>query len=154
MGTLTVRENLMFSANLRLPKCISKEEKERKVDETLYELGLQACADSKVGKPEYISPFGRDMTNKMIYNLKGWHSFDARSVRRREEAHEHRHGADHLAQGFVPRRTHHRTRLQHCECCHATSTKVCWAAFNLIESNLTNTVISKYQPLFQDFADR
>ena len=51
MGTLTVRENLMFSANLRLPKCISKEEKERKVDETLYELGLQACADSKVGKP-------------------------------------------------------------------------------------------------------
>ena len=49
MGTLTVRENLMFSANLRLPKVISQKEKEKKVEDTLYELGLQSCADSKVG---------------------------------------------------------------------------------------------------------
>ena len=48
MGTLTVRENLMFSANLRLPKVISQKEKEKKVEDTLYELGLQSCADSKV----------------------------------------------------------------------------------------------------------
>ncbi len=33
MGTLTVRENLMFSANLRLPETISHEEKVRRVEE-------------------------------------------------------------------------------------------------------------------------
>ena len=48
MGTLSVRENLMFSANLRLPESISRREKEKKVEDTIYELGLQACADSKV----------------------------------------------------------------------------------------------------------
>ena len=48
MGTLTVRENIMFSANVRLPKCISKEEKKRRVEEIIYELGLQSCADTIV----------------------------------------------------------------------------------------------------------
>ena len=33
MGTLTVRENLMFSANLRLPESISTAEKEKRVNE-------------------------------------------------------------------------------------------------------------------------
>ncbi len=32
MGTLTVRENLMFSANLRLPESIPIEEKQRRVN--------------------------------------------------------------------------------------------------------------------------
>jgi ABC-type lipoprotein export system ATPase subunit len=49
MGTLTVRENLMFSANLRLPKSVSHREKCDRVTETLEELGLVKCADSKVG---------------------------------------------------------------------------------------------------------
>ncbi len=48
MGTLTVKENLMFSASLRLPSGISKREKRKKVEETLVELGLTACADTKV----------------------------------------------------------------------------------------------------------
>ena len=48
MGTLTVRENLMFSANLRLPSGITLEEKKLKVDETVEELGLTLCQDSKV----------------------------------------------------------------------------------------------------------
>ena len=48
VGTLTVRENLMFSANLRLPSSISKKEKEARVDEIIVELGLTRCADSKV----------------------------------------------------------------------------------------------------------
>ena len=47
-GTLTVRENLMFSANLRLPSDISQKEKVQRVEDTLYELGLEKCADSKV----------------------------------------------------------------------------------------------------------
>ena len=49
MGTLTVRENFMFSANLRLPSSVSTKEKEERVQETIYELGLVHCADSKVG---------------------------------------------------------------------------------------------------------
>ena len=49
MGTLSVRENLMFSANLRLPESISSAEKVRKVEETIAELGLETCADTKVG---------------------------------------------------------------------------------------------------------
>ena len=51
MGTLTPRENFMFSANLRLSSSVSQEEKERRVQETIYELGLVHCADSKVVLP-------------------------------------------------------------------------------------------------------
>ena len=48
MGTLTVRENLMFSANLRLPQTMSDEEKDDRVDEAIEDLGLDKCADTKV----------------------------------------------------------------------------------------------------------
>ena len=48
MGTLTVKENFMFSANLRLPKTVTLEEKRRRVDDIIAELGLIHCADSKV----------------------------------------------------------------------------------------------------------
>ncbi|XP_054609580.1 broad substrate specificity ATP-binding cassette transporter ABCG2-like [Dunckerocampus dactyliophorus] len=49
MGTLTVRENLSFSAALRLPSSISKAEKEQRVDKLIQELGLGRVADSRVG---------------------------------------------------------------------------------------------------------
>jgi ATP-binding cassette subfamily G (WHITE) protein 2 len=48
MGTLTVRENFMFSANLRLSKKVKSKEKEKRVEDTIIELGLVNCADSKV----------------------------------------------------------------------------------------------------------
>jgi len=48
MGTLTVRENLMFSANLRLPDSLSQKDKQQRVEDTLQELGLITCADTKV----------------------------------------------------------------------------------------------------------
>ena len=48
MGTLTVRENLMFSANLRLSASLSQKEKRHRVEETIQELGLTSCADTKV----------------------------------------------------------------------------------------------------------
>jgi len=48
MGTLTVRENLMFSANLRLPNSVSQKDKRQRVEDTLQELGLTSCADTKV----------------------------------------------------------------------------------------------------------
>eukprot|EP00638_Chattonella_subsalsa_P001802 CAMPEP_0117745836 /NCGR_PEP_ID=MMETSP0947-20121206/7600_1 /TAXON_ID=44440 /ORGANISM="Chattonella subsalsa, Strain CCMP2191" /LENGTH=508 /DNA_ID=CAMNT_0005563069 /DNA_START=387 /DNA_END=1910 /DNA_ORIENTATION=+ len=49
MPDLTVRENLMFSANLRLPKIMSEEKKEEIVHRTLSILGLIEVADCKVG---------------------------------------------------------------------------------------------------------
>ena len=44
-----VRENLMFSANLRLPVSISKNEKQCRVEDTIELLGLWKCANSKIG---------------------------------------------------------------------------------------------------------
>ncbi|NWR88189.1 ABCG2 protein, partial [Furnarius figulus] len=49
MGTLTVRENLTFSAALRLPKSVKEKEKEERVNQIIKELGLSKVADSKVG---------------------------------------------------------------------------------------------------------
>uniref|UniRef100_A0A8C6NWA0 Broad substrate specificity ATP-binding cassette transporter ABCG2 n=1 Tax=Nothobranchius furzeri TaxID=105023 RepID=A0A8C6NWA0_NOTFU len=49
MGTLTVRQNLSFSAALRLPSSVPQKEKEARVNHLLKELGLTKVADSKVG---------------------------------------------------------------------------------------------------------
>lgn len=49
MGTLSVKENLLFSANLRLnPQYYSSEDKKSKVNDIIQELGLTDCADTKV----------------------------------------------------------------------------------------------------------
>ncbi|XP_068750941.1 broad substrate specificity ATP-binding cassette transporter ABCG2-like [Montipora capricornis] len=53
MGTLTVRENLHFSASLRLSRKLSKRERSKRVEETLSDLGLFHVAESKVGN-EFI----------------------------------------------------------------------------------------------------
>ncbi|CAG5928594.1 unnamed protein product [Menidia menidia] len=49
LGTLTVRENLRFSAALRLPSSVSQREKEARVNHLIKELALTKVADSKVG---------------------------------------------------------------------------------------------------------
>nr|XP_055060493.1 broad substrate specificity ATP-binding cassette transporter ABCG2d [Misgurnus anguillicaudatus] len=49
MGTLTVRENLSFSAALRMSSRVSPREKEIRVNHLISELGLNKVADSKVG---------------------------------------------------------------------------------------------------------
>ncbi|XP_072347500.1 broad substrate specificity ATP-binding cassette transporter ABCG2c isoform X2 [Scyliorhinus torazame] len=50
MGMLTVKENLEFSANLRLPKKLyTFEEKQQKVNKVIDELGLKDCANTKIG---------------------------------------------------------------------------------------------------------
>uniref|UniRef100_A0A8C5EKW1 Broad substrate specificity ATP-binding cassette transporter ABCG2 n=1 Tax=Gouania willdenowi TaxID=441366 RepID=A0A8C5EKW1_GOUWI len=49
MGTLTVRENLSFSAALRLSSTVSQSEKEARVKHLIQELGLTKVADSQVG---------------------------------------------------------------------------------------------------------
>ncbi|XP_031440943.1 broad substrate specificity ATP-binding cassette transporter ABCG2-like [Clupea harengus] len=49
MGTLTVRENFRFSAELRLPTSITGQEKKERVERLIGELGLEKVADSRVG---------------------------------------------------------------------------------------------------------
>ncbi|XP_068445183.1 broad substrate specificity ATP-binding cassette transporter ABCG2b isoform X2 [Clinocottus analis] len=50
MGTLSVRENLLFSANLRLnPKHHSSTDKNDRVDTIIQDLGLTDCAGTKIG---------------------------------------------------------------------------------------------------------
>uniref|UniRef100_A0A6Q2Y0X8 ABC transporter domain-containing protein n=1 Tax=Esox lucius TaxID=8010 RepID=A0A6Q2Y0X8_ESOLU len=50
MGTLSVRENLLFSGNLRLdPRRYSSSEKQHRVNTVIQDLGLQDCAHTKIG---------------------------------------------------------------------------------------------------------
>ncbi|XP_033108202.1 broad substrate specificity ATP-binding cassette transporter ABCG2-like [Anneissia japonica] len=49
MGTLSVRENLAFSAALRLPSSLTTKERETRVDDVIKELGLERCSDTLVG---------------------------------------------------------------------------------------------------------
>uniref|UniRef100_UPI001EAF494C broad substrate specificity ATP-binding cassette transporter ABCG2-like n=1 Tax=Oncorhynchus gorbuscha TaxID=8017 RepID=UPI001EAF494C len=50
MGTLSVRENLLFSVNLRLdPQHYSTADKQQRVDSIIEDLGLQDCAHTKIG---------------------------------------------------------------------------------------------------------
>ncbi|XP_073063680.1 ABC transporter G family member 15-like isoform X1 [Primulina eburnea] len=49
LGTLTVRETISFSANLRLPNMSSKAEVKQIVEATIVEMGLQDCADRQIG---------------------------------------------------------------------------------------------------------
>jgi ATP-binding cassette subfamily G (WHITE) protein 2 len=48
-GTLTVRENIMFSANLRLPSDVFFNERKERVERIIQELGLVSCADTRIG---------------------------------------------------------------------------------------------------------
>ncbi|KAK5995458.1 putative ABC transporter ATP-binding protein/permease [Cladobotryum mycophilum] len=49
LPSLTVRETLRFSAALRLPSFMSREEKYRRAEEVLVKLGLKDCADNLIG---------------------------------------------------------------------------------------------------------
>nr|DAD42458.1 TPA_asm: hypothetical protein HUJ06_000688 [Nelumbo nucifera] len=49
LGTLTVRETISYSAHLRLPSALSKEEIDQVVEDTIMEMGLQDCADKLIG---------------------------------------------------------------------------------------------------------
>ena len=48
-GTLTVRETITYSAYLRLPTAMLREEKETIIESAILEMGLQDCADTPVG---------------------------------------------------------------------------------------------------------
>ena len=53
LSSLTVRETLRFAAGLRLPKWMSKDEKNRRAEEVLLKMGLKDCADTIIGS-EYV----------------------------------------------------------------------------------------------------
>nr|XP_016462263.1 PREDICTED: ABC transporter G family member 14-like [Nicotiana tabacum] len=48
---LTVTETLLFTALLRLPQSLSKQEKEQHVEHVITELGLNKCRNSMIGGP-------------------------------------------------------------------------------------------------------
>lgn len=47
--TLTVRETLQYSADLRLPPPVTQEERRAIVEQVILELGLKECADTRIG---------------------------------------------------------------------------------------------------------
>ncbi|CAI2730458.1 unnamed protein product [Schistosoma spindalis] len=47
--TLTIRENITFSATLRLPRCTAARERDEKVSSVIEELGLTSVADRIIG---------------------------------------------------------------------------------------------------------
>ncbi|KAI9752269.1 MAG: hypothetical protein M4579_005693 [Chaenotheca gracillima] len=47
--TLTVRETLLYSADLRLPPPTTAEERRKIVEEVILELGLKECANTRIG---------------------------------------------------------------------------------------------------------
>eukprot|EP01052_Picozoa_sp_SAG31_P028675 SAG31_NODE_2788_length_5089_cov_7.201002_4_plen_148_part_00 len=49
---MTVREALTFSAQLRLPKSMSRLEKTQRVEQVIKDVRLQKCADTIIGTPD------------------------------------------------------------------------------------------------------
>ncbi|KAK4749050.1 hypothetical protein SAY87_026499 [Trapa incisa] len=49
IGTLTVRETISYSAQLRLPNEMPWEDKQALIESTIIEMGLQDCADTVIG---------------------------------------------------------------------------------------------------------
>ena len=52
LESMTVREALALAAHLRLPRSMSFEEKNNRVEEILRWLNLVKCADNQIGSPE------------------------------------------------------------------------------------------------------
>jgi ABC-type multidrug transport system ATPase subunit len=53
LPTLTVRETLRYSADLRLPSSTNAEDRERIVEEVIRELGLKECANTRIGNSQH-----------------------------------------------------------------------------------------------------
>ncbi|GAA5809512.1 hypothetical protein MFLAVUS_002921 [Mucor flavus] len=51
MGTLTVRETLTYAALMRLPRHMPLQQKQKRVEEVIQELGISKIADSMIGIP-------------------------------------------------------------------------------------------------------
>uniref|UniRef100_A0A9J2PXH0 ABC transporter domain-containing protein n=1 Tax=Ascaris lumbricoides TaxID=6252 RepID=A0A9J2PXH0_ASCLU len=51
IGTMTVREHLLFSAKLRMGKEFTDKQRLKKVEDVIIEMGLSACASTVIGTP-------------------------------------------------------------------------------------------------------
>ncbi|XP_071102104.1 protein white-like [Haliotis cracherodii] len=51
IGTLTVREHLIFRAMLRMDQTLSKSARLLRVEEVILEMGLSKCAETQIGTP-------------------------------------------------------------------------------------------------------
>eukprot|EP00027_Filamoeba_sp_ATCC50430_P012825 CAMPEP_0168563134 /NCGR_PEP_ID=MMETSP0413-20121227/12515_1 /TAXON_ID=136452 /ORGANISM="Filamoeba nolandi, Strain NC-AS-23-1" /LENGTH=699 /DNA_ID=CAMNT_0008594649 /DNA_START=80 /DNA_END=2179 /DNA_ORIENTATION=- len=51
LATLTPREAITFSANLRIPETTPEEQRQQRIEEVLDELNLRKCQDTQVGAP-------------------------------------------------------------------------------------------------------
>lgn len=49
MGTLTVKETITYSAHLRLPTTLTKDDLNGIIEGTIMEMGLQECSDHVIG---------------------------------------------------------------------------------------------------------
>lgn len=49
LGTLTVRETLMFAADMQLPETLPLLRKKRRCEQIMRQLDIVKCADSKIG---------------------------------------------------------------------------------------------------------
>lgn len=75
MGTLTVRENLQFSAALRLPSTMTNHEKNERINMVIQELGLANVADSKVMWKGQVVPSPANRTSPVRPALLLFRSF-------------------------------------------------------------------------------
>ena len=66
MGTLSVRENLHFSAALRLPSSTTRAQRRERVERVIAELGLQSCADTKVFIKLLLVPVACDGISNVV----------------------------------------------------------------------------------------
>lgn len=53
LPTLTVRETLQYSAELRLPSAFTAEERTQVVEEVILQLGLKECANTRIGDNDH-----------------------------------------------------------------------------------------------------
>ncbi|KAH9418915.1 ABC-2 type transporter [Dermatophagoides pteronyssinus] len=54
LPTLTVREHLVFQAMVRIPSSVSEDSKIARIDQVMQELGLDKCADTRVGGSRFF----------------------------------------------------------------------------------------------------
>ena len=66
IGTLTPREHLAFQAAVRMDEDVVAEERQRRVEEIISEMGLTKCADTVIGR-YYLLSTTRLLVYKTLY---------------------------------------------------------------------------------------
>jgi len=69
LPTLTVRETLRYSADLRLPPPTTEEERRKVVEEVILELGLKECADTRIGNHQHKGCSGGEKRFVLFFHL-------------------------------------------------------------------------------------